>query len=459
MVHILGLGVIFTGILKDMWCLPRPLSPPLRRITMSHSAALEYGFPSTHSTNAISITVYAIYCLQSPESPIRPSFQLLGQAVVCFYAISIALGRLYCGMHGFLDVTIGGALGGLVSTIQWHYGASFDNYIYSSFKGTLTCILIMLVLVRLHPEPADDCPCFDDSVAFAGVLIGIEFGAWHFGRSGRAWDEPCLATVPYRFDVLGPTVTIARIILGIVFILAWRGIMKRVLLKSLPPLFRVIVRLGLNLPRRFFVQASEYNKVPVHEKDDNVLPSVTEIPSLLASIRHPRKSRSVSIGPQSEADAYETLAYRDQRRKQSKSEIDMAKMTARKKSIESLNSLGFTTSNSVLNPSQNGLPPTPVPSNGSLQSSMLQVEHEFDAPLTPESVSGNVSRRPSQIRRQDEKEEREMFSKLEKPRTRHDVEVITKLIVYAGIAWIAAEGGALLFEAVGLGMGKPIWAS
>lgn len=33
---------------------------------------------------------------------------------------------------------------------------------------------------------------------------------------------------------------------------------------------------------------------------------------------------------------------------------------------------------------------------------------------------------------QDEKEEREMFSKLEKPRVRYDVEVMTKLIVYSG---------------------------
>lgn len=42
------------------------------------------------------------------------------------------------------------------------------------------------------------------------------------------------------------------------------------------------------------------------------------------------------------------------------------------------------------------------------------------------------SRQPSQERRRDEKEEREMFSKLEKPRVRYDVEVISKLIVYAG---------------------------
>lgn len=49
-----------------------------------------------------------------------------------------------------------------------------------------------------------------------------------------------------------------------------------------------------------------------------------------------------------------------------------------------------------------------------------------------------------------------MFSKLEKPRVRYDVEVITKLIVYAGIAWIAVEGAPILFETIGLGItGQP----
>ncbi len=33
---------------------------------------------------------------------------------------------------------------------------------------------------------------------------------------------------------------------------------------------------------------------------------------------------------------------------------------------------------------------------------------------------------------EDEKNDREMFRKLQKPRVRYDVEVVTKLIVYAG---------------------------
>lgn len=257
MVHILASGVFFSGFLKDMWCLPRPLSPPLNRITMSHTAALEYGFPSTHSTNAVSVAVYALFMLLSPEKSVPATVKLPLEVASCFYATSIILGRLYCGMHGFLDVLVGSALGALLSVLQCLYGDTFDDFIHTgSFKAPAIVILIILVLVRVHPEPADDCPCFDDSVAFAGVMIGVELGNWHFGRSGFAWDEPVLATVPFRLDTLGWPRTMARILIGVLTIFAWREVMKSALLRSLPPVFRVIEKLGLSLPRRFFVQAS-----------------------------------------------------------------------------------------------------------------------------------------------------------------------------------------------------------
>ena len=115
--------------------------------------------------------------------------------------------------------------------------------------------------------------------------------------------------------------------------------------------------------------------------------------------------------------------------------------------------------------------PTPASSNLDLYKSMTEPEQVLYTPLTPGTASGASSRRPSSERRQDEREEREMFSKLEKPRVRYDVEVITKLIVYtgtfgissiamliwlmnaAGIAWIAVEGAPILFETIGLGLG------
>ena len=151
---------------------------------MSGSAALEYGFPSTHSTNAVSVAVYAVLLLRfepQPQAQISILFEILSYA----YATSIIVGRLYCGMHGFFDVIIGGILGAVLSVVQCMHGQALDDFLYAgSFRAPAVVILVILVLVRIHPEPADDCPCFDDSVAFAGVTIGVEMGYWHYAHSG-----------------------------------------------------------------------------------------------------------------------------------------------------------------------------------------------------------------------------------------------------------------------------------
>ena len=77
------------------------------------------------------------------------------------------------------------------------------------------------------------------------------------------------------------------------------------------------------------------------------------------------------------------------------------------------------------------------------------------APLSPrlESQSG-IGRKghgsSSPETTAQEMDEKELFSNLQKPRVRYDVEVVTKLIVYSGIAWLAVEGNPILFHVLGL---------
>merc|ERR1712072_161672 len=89
-------------------------------------------------------------------------------------------------------------MGAGISAIECIYGADIDRYLHSStWVAPMTVALAIICLVRIHPEPADDCPCFDDSVAFAGVFIGIQVGGWHFSRTSYAWSEPNPGTVPF----------------------------------------------------------------------------------------------------------------------------------------------------------------------------------------------------------------------------------------------------------------------
>ncbi|CZR51854.1 related to sphingoid base-phosphate phosphatase [Phialocephala subalpina] len=472
MVHILASGVFFTGFLKDMFSLPRPLSPPLQRITMSGSAALEYGFPSTHSANAVSVAVYALFTIHSPDCQLQESTKLILEVVSYSYAFSIVLGRLYCGMHGFLDVIVGSIMGALISAIECVYGADIDKYLHSSsWVAPATIALVIIVLIRIHPEPADDCPCFDDSVAFAGVYIGIEVGGWHYANSNWAWDVPVPATVPFSLEHMGWLVVILRVLIGVLVIFAWREVMKPSMLKFLPHLFRVIEKYGLNLPRKFFMPASEYKKIPSRLKVDNVMPSVSDLPGLLDSIRHPGRGRAVSVGPQSAADAYETLAYREKRRRDSLTNTGEIESGAHSPHSSTQASDYFAIPGNAdkegavsqvsgistpLGMLATGNLPTPAQSRVGSYEQMMGQGHVLFTPATP--PAGSVDDQDEDLEifvgQQNELGEKEMFSRLEKPRVRYDVEVVTKLVVYTGIGWLAVEANPIIFELLGLGMGS-----
>ncbi|KAI1403481.1 PAP2-domain-containing protein [Hypoxylon fuscum] len=445
-VHILASGVFFTGFVKDFFSLPRPLSPPLHRITMSGSAALEYGFPSTHSANAVSVAVYALLCLRSPDSTYEPSTRATLEGLAYFYAISIVFGRLYCGMHGFLDVIVGSVMGAVISLVEFYYGPSLELFLSNGWTSLCGLLLLIILLIRVHPEPADDCPCFDDSVAFAGVMMGLEIGTWRFGRS--SWVD-----IPFDLNALGWPVVILRIVFGVLIIFAWREVAKPSLLKGLPHLFRLIEFWGLNLPRRFFMPASEYKNIPLRLRVDNVMPNVSDLPGLITAVRHPGRGRSVSIGPQSAADAYETLAYRERRRRESVSVGPGADPSLRNKaSIPEIRTPD--------NDYDSRPPPARSSGISSTQHNRLsdfeKLMGEGTVVVSPvEITAGEEGAEPEvYIGSQDELGHKEVFSKLVKPRVRYDVEVVTKLVVYAGIGWLAVEVVPVLYEFIpGLGAG------
>ena len=181
-------------MIKDFLCLPRPLSPPLQRITMSGLTALEYGFPSTHSTNAVSVALYCLTLLDASDHGLSSVYKALLQCTAWLYAASVVMGRIYCGMHGFLgtllflpktnslpDCIAGVLIGAALWWVKVAYGDNFDSFVMNgSVWAPIIVMSVTIFLIRIHPEPADACcKCFEDGVAFAGVFIGIKFAQWH----------------------------------------------------------------------------------------------------------------------------------------------------------------------------------------------------------------------------------------------------------------------------------------
>ena len=150
----------------------------------------------------------------------------------------------------------------------------------------------------------------------------------------------------------------------------------------------------------------------------------------MKSIRHPRR-RAVSIGPQSEADAYEALAYREKRRRDSRSSAALSPVSSTANGLVDPPNGHSTGKTTAVDPSS--------PSDGTDKLSKLEIYEGmmgtgFDPAVTstPTAIDGpNIAVSPAD-QTASQLETNEMFSKLQKPRVRYDVEVVTKLIVYSG---------------------------
>ncbi len=206
-----------------------------------------------------------------------------------------------------------------------------------------------------------------------------------------------------------------------------------------------------------FLLFSEYKRVPPHLKDEDVLPSVTELSlRFLASVRSPRR-RAVSIGPQSEADAYEALAYRQKKRRDSMSSAGDAAddhhfaanpttSPPPTSNISSSSSSPFLSSSSSSSTSTGSATDAGNAITGRPAHHIGEVGGNAAAPSSPllsvrQAETADASQRlRSSAKAEDEAEQTaiardaaEIFAQVPKPRVRYDVEVATKLTVYAGM--------------------------
>lgn len=170
---------------------------------------------------------------------------------------------------------------------------------------------------------------------------------------------------------------------------------------------------------------------------DNVIPPAGDVLGMLSSLmRHPRR-RTVSIGPQSEADAYEAIALRARARRLSR------------------DGTAFDAAGNMP-PS----PPSPSPPARLRLVSRAAGGGNADAAVDIADINDETE---AGTATQEEAEEEDaasaakdashLLAHVHRPRVRYDVEVVAKLAVYAGIGWLSTAGVPVLFELAGLGMG------
>lgn len=223
-------------------------------------------------------------------------------------------------MHSMTDCMAGVILGASIWAVHvlwwipiedWLVGASTSSPAswleLPVWGGPAIAILLCGLMVHKHPQPVDDCPCFEDAIAFVSVQAGIIFARWMAvmtgyddadivsHMAGEAFPFSSSSSSPAAAQWRSATVwwgtALLKLTLGISLIFAWRLLAKALMHHFLPALFRVLTykvlpRLGAagllpkgtNLPhRRFYIPATEYEGPVPGEDGLHPIPSVMDL--------------------------------------------------------------------------------------------------------------------------------------------------------------------------------------
>ncbi|CDO71138.1 hypothetical protein BN946_scf184845.g8 [Trametes cinnabarina] len=314
-------GVYVTSFMKDLFCCPRPYAPPVSRLTLG-SHHLEYGFPSTHSTNSVSIALFIYTLVQRLYTPpvsaavktavntaastlnasnrILPSTEAIVETegvissttyglligLLVFYVFSIVYGRLYTAMHSFTDCIAGMAIGAGIWGLHVLVGEHVDLWVRTSgWIVPAVIVPLCLFLVHRHPQPVDDCPCFEDAIAFISVIMGEFLARWYMHHHG--YDEsffvrpmPGSTWVTWTDVAIWWSVAAIKTLIGILTIVIWRMAAKSFCHFILPPTFRFLSHLFTLPNRRFYTPATDYTSVPA-DKGLRPIPSVIDLPGMV----------------------------------------------------------------------------------------------------------------------------------------------------------------------------------
>ena len=162
------LSVLAANTLKDILCLER-CGPVSKRLT--HDVDDQFGFPSTHSAAAISVSIPLFAFLYVDEIDCDERVWLGSFA----YTIIVATSRLYLGVHSVAD-TLGGILIGLLSVTICDYFVDDLASVVANSENTMivmACALVFtFVVTKIYPDARVNNTCYLEVLAVCGLLLG-----------------------------------------------------------------------------------------------------------------------------------------------------------------------------------------------------------------------------------------------------------------------------------------------
>lgn len=161
---------------KDFFCLPRPVSPPGAKnpiIKLDTHFETEYGLPSTHTIAGLLPLTTLLILLRHGVDISPTSWALSG-----VYAVSVALSRLYLGVHSVYDVLAGAVMGISMVSFLHMYGDAIDVLLYQ-YAGALYVQIAVLVLYFVaYPRSGPWSASFGTAAQMMGPFVGCGISLW-----------------------------------------------------------------------------------------------------------------------------------------------------------------------------------------------------------------------------------------------------------------------------------------
>jgi membrane-associated phospholipid phosphatase len=206
-------GFLSGNILKEIFELPRP---PLESGLWRAHVNDEFGWPSTHSMNAVSNSLLLLWYFQR-DTPL-----VLALASPVFITL-LCTSRLYLGMHSKTDIRGGIGLGlfvfatytlGIVPGLELYWrSCSLSTVAWTSF---VSAALILLAC----PQPkSKKTPSFSQNGLIIGIVLGVVIGK----RMLLEWDltrltlqEPSVGKLVMGYILMGLIRTVAKTVSKVV---------------------------------------------------------------------------------------------------------------------------------------------------------------------------------------------------------------------------------------------------
>ncbi|KAJ1896047.1 Long-chain base-1-phosphate phosphatase [Kickxella alabastrina] len=208
-------SIYFSGWVKDYVSAPRPASPPIAQITRSPAHTFEYGFPSSHTTYVVATILYISHFMMHVWGSSLVS-------IVVFWAVGvfIVVGRIYCGLHSFIDI-VGGIGIGVVEALGFVAFYPRIDALLLSTPGPLYMAVVLYLALKNIPRSLDLCPCCVDSFCATSVTLGLAVGTWVHARTPFLWHNGVVDSIAWDSS-LTPAQNALRCSIVLVLVVAWK---------------------------------------------------------------------------------------------------------------------------------------------------------------------------------------------------------------------------------------------